>query len=91
MKKTIGMNFPSLNTMKKIDTNIMNDMMDPGLLDAFVVGGLLGDLHIQKTQARTQKCRLRFAHGWKQSEYCYWKYRTLEKLLKKMDWIEIVS
>lgn len=48
------------------------------VLNAFVIGGLLGDLHIQKTGASTQKSRLRFCHGIKQIDAVIdkikWKY-----------------
>jgi hypothetical protein len=49
-----------------------------GILNAFVIGGLLGDLHIQKIRASTQKSRLRFCHGIKQIEYIKWKYNLLK-------------
>lgn len=39
-----------------------------------IVGGLLGDLHIQKTSSSTNRCRLRFCHSIKQKEYVDWKY-----------------
>lgn len=40
---------------------------------ALIIGGLLGDLHIQKTSAATGKCRLRFCHSLKQKDYVDWK------------------
>jgi len=49
-----------------------------GFLDSFIVGGLLGDLHIQKTRAATQKSRLRFCHGIKQIKYLKWKYSIMK-------------
>lgn len=47
------------------------------LQHAVVVGGLLGDLHIQRTTASTQRCRLRVCHSVAQREYVDWKYRVL--------------
>ena len=43
-----------------------------------LTGGLLGDLHIQKSPASTGKCRLRFCHSVKQKEYLDWKYNILK-------------
>lgn len=37
--------------------------------DALIVGGLLGDLHVQKTSASTERCRLRICHSVAQREY----------------------
>lgn len=45
--------------------------------DAVIVGGLLGDMHIQKTTASTEKCRLRFCHSLKQKQYVDWKHSVL--------------
>lgn len=45
--------------------------------DAVIVGGLLGDLHVQKTSAKTERCRLRFCHSLSQKEYVDWKYKEL--------------
>jgi hypothetical protein len=47
------------------------------LQDAVIVGGLLGDTHIQKTTASTNKCRLRFCHSFRQKEYVDWKHGVL--------------
>ena len=41
---------------------------------ALLTGGLLGDLHIQKTPASTGRCRLRFCHNVNQKEFVDWKY-----------------
>ncbi len=46
---------------------------------AILTGGLLGDLHIQKTPASTQRCRLRFCHSAKQKEFLDWKYEIFKK------------
>lgn len=45
--------------------------------DAVIVGGLLGDLHIQKTSATTERCRLRICHSMAQREYVDWKHEVL--------------
>ena len=47
------------------------------LQDAVIVGGLLGDMHIQKTSALTNKCRLRICHSLRQKEYVDWKHNVL--------------
>lgn len=44
---------------------------------ALIIGGLLGDLHVQKTTAATQRCRLRICHGIAQREYVDWKHSVL--------------
>ena len=49
------------------------------LQQAVVVGGLLGDLHTQRTTASTQRCRLRVCHSIGQREYVYWKYTVLRE------------
>ena len=49
-----------------------------GVLHSFIIGGLLGDLHIQKMRTATQKSRLRFCHGIKQIEYIKWKYNFMK-------------
>ena len=47
------------------------------LQDAVIVGGLLGDMHIQKTTASTNRCRLRICHSIMQREYVDWKHSVL--------------
>ena len=47
------------------------------LQDAVIVGGLLGDMHIQKTSASTNRCRLRICHSIRQKEYVDWKHSVL--------------
>lgn len=47
------------------------------LQNAVIVGGLLGDMHIQKTTASTNRCRLRICHSIRQKEYVDWKYSVL--------------
>lgn len=47
------------------------------LQHAIVVGGLLRDLHIQKTTASTQRCWLRVCHNVAQRTYVDWKYTVL--------------
>jgi hypothetical protein len=47
---------------------------------AILVGGLLGDLHIQRTPSRTGRCRLRFGHSLKQKEYVDWKYQAFKRV-----------
>jgi len=49
------------------------------LQHAVVVGGLLGDLHIQKTTASTQRCRLRVCHNIAQRDYVDRKYAALKE------------
>lgn len=49
------------------------------LQQAVVVGGLIGDLHIQRTTASTQRCRLRVCHSIAQREYVYWKYTVFRE------------
>ena len=39
------------------------------LQNAVIVGGLLGDMHIQKTTALTKRCQLRIYHSLRQKEY----------------------
>lgn len=43
-----------------------------------IIGSLLGNMHIQKTGANTEKCRLRFSHSIKQKKYVNWKYTVFE-------------
>ena len=47
------------------------------LQDAVIVGGLLGDMHIQKTTALTNRCRLRICHSLRQKKYVDWKHSVL--------------
>jgi hypothetical protein len=37
--------------------------------NAVLIGGLLGDLHIQKGKTQVGTCRLRFCHSTKQKEF----------------------
>ena len=60
---------------RKQSTKVLNCLNH--LQHAVVVGGLLGDLHIQRTTASTQRCRLRVCHSVAQREYVDWKYRVL--------------
>lgn len=46
---------------------------------ALLIGGLLGDLHIQKTPSNSGKCRLRFCHSIKQKDYVDYKYRVFKE------------
>lgn len=46
-------------------------------INALIIGAVLGDAHIQKTQSKTEKCRLRIAHGKDQEFYVYYKYQQL--------------
>jgi hypothetical protein len=45
--------------------------------NAMIIGSVLGDGHIQKTQSNTQKCRLRMAQSPDQKDYLYAKYEYL--------------
>jgi hypothetical protein len=47
------------------------------LQNAVIVGGLLGDMHIQKTPASTNRCRLRICYSLRQKEYVDWKHGVL--------------
>ena len=48
------------------------------LQSAIVLGGLLGDMHIQKNhESRDGNCRLRFSHSVEQREYILWKHKAL--------------
>lgn len=47
------------------------------LQDAMIVGSLLGDAHMQKTRASTQRCRLRVCHNVAQRRYVDWKHSIL--------------
>lgn len=49
-------------------------------IHAIIIGSLLGDGHIQKTQSKTLKCRLRMAQGSDQKQYLYDKYLILSDL-----------
>jgi hypothetical protein len=49
------------------------------LQHAVVLGGLLGDFHIQRTTASTQRCRLRVCHNIAQKDYVDWKYTVLRE------------
>ena len=46
--------------------------------NAVIVGGLLGDLHIQKNSGLTSRLRLRFCHSVKQKKYVDWKYAVFK-------------
>lgn len=46
---------------------------------AVLIGGILGDLHIQKSLSITGRCRLRFCHSVKQKEFVDWKYEVFKK------------
>lgn len=43
-------------------------------LEQILIGTVLGDGHIQKTQSKTNLCRLRINHSTKQKAYLDWKY-----------------
>lgn len=47
--------------------------------NAVLIGGLLGDLHIQKGKTQVGTCRLRFCHSTKQKEFVDWKYEVFKK------------
>ncbi len=47
--------------------------------NAVVIGGLLGDLHIQKGKTQVGRCRLRFCHSIKQKEFVDWKYNIFKE------------
>ena len=47
--------------------------------NAVLIGGLLGDLHIQKGKTQVGTCRLRFCHSIKQKEFVDWKYDIFKK------------
>ena len=49
--------------------------------NALIIGAVLGDAHIQKTQSNTGKCRLRIAHGPDQEEYLNFKYQQLAGMI----------
>ena len=49
-------------------------------LKALIIGSVLGDGHIQKTQSKTQKCRLRVAQGPDQKTYLEAKYYLLSSI-----------
>lgn len=46
--------------------------------NSILIGGLLGDLHIQRTPSNTGKCRLRFCHGANQREFVNWKHQAFQ-------------
>lgn len=46
---------------------------------AVLIGSLLGDEHIQKSPAKTGKCRLRFCHSTEQKQFVDWKYEIFKK------------
>ncbi len=48
--------------------------------NAIILGGLLGDMHIQKNHKSSNgNCRLCFSHTLKQKDYIVWKFRAFEK------------
>jgi hypothetical protein len=49
-------------------------------LEQILIGTILGDGHIQKTQAKTNRCRLRICHSSKQKDYLYWKYYYFQSI-----------
>jgi hypothetical protein len=50
-----------------------------GRQNSVVVGGLLGDSHLQKNLSAIGNCRLRFSHTTKQKAYLEWKYECLKE------------
>lgn len=44
-----------------------------------LIGGLLGDLYIQKTSSLTNTCRVRVCHSIKQKEFVDWKYSIFKE------------
>lgn len=48
--------------------------------NTLLIGTILGDGHVQKTQSKTQKCRLRIAHSLDQKDYVDWKYSQVKNL-----------
>lgn len=54
-------------------------MMDKKL-EHILIGTILGDGHIQKTQSKTNRCRVRICHGSKQKDYLDWKYSYFKDL-----------
>jgi len=49
-------------------------------INTLFIGTILGDGHVQKTQSKTQKCRLRVCHSLAQKEYVDWKYSQVMNL-----------
>ena len=47
--------------------------------NAVLIGGLLGDFHIQRGKTQVETCRLRFCHSAKQKELVDWKYEVFRK------------
>ena len=47
--------------------------------NAVLIGGLVGDLHIQKGKTQVGTCRLRFCHTIQQKEFADWKYEIFKK------------
>lgn len=61
------------------DMNSSSHEFDENELEAIVIGGILGDSHVQKTRSLSQTSRLRFGHGIGQKDYLLWKYKVFEK------------
>ena len=55
-------------------------MMENPNMRALIIGSVLGDGHIQKTQSKTQKCRLRMAQSPNQKSYLEAKYSLLSSI-----------
>lgn len=53
------------------------------LKDAVLIGLLLGDLHLQKSDSSTGKCRLRLSHERKQKDYMDWIHQFFLDWCKK--------
>lgn len=49
-------------------------------VNTLFIGTILGDGHVQQTQSKTQKCRLRVSHSLAQKEYVDWKYSQVMNL-----------
>jgi hypothetical protein len=53
-------------------------------VNALLIGTILGDGHVQKTQSKTEKCRLRISHSLEQKDYVDWKFSQLQNLCSSL-------
>ena len=67
------------STMKNNKKQLQLEKFTP-LQNGIILGGLLGDMHIQKNHKALNgngNCRLCFSHSIKQKEYLLWKHKAL--------------
>lgn len=56
----------------------MGSFNNKDIRHSVLIGTLIGNGHIQKTQSNTGQCRLKISHCESEQEYVFWKYNILQ-------------